>query len=151
MKIHYIYLPYLMQLIILKGKSIPFITNMNQSKNFEKFYAMLANRTVEQAADLERIEREAIAHFRGQLTEIETALGILRIGHHFGWKVLYLIHNKRTIRKYENILDIKIKEYFPDEGPSAERSLGYVVAKKLGNFWKAVSGDIKIENRRDLE
>ena len=26
------------------------------------------------------------------------------IGRHFGWKVLYLIHTKKTIAKYEGIL-----------------------------------------------
>ncbi|MEJ1296361.1 MAG: hypothetical protein RPU64_07810 [Candidatus Sedimenticola sp. (ex Thyasira tokunagai)] len=124
---------------------------MKRSENYEKFYAMLATRSVEEAANLEKIEREAIANFKGQLDELESALGVLRIGHHFGWRLLYLIHNKRTIRKYENLLDIKFKEFFPEEGPSIERSLGYKVVKKIGNFWKAVSGDIKVENKRQID
>ncbi len=28
--------------------------------------------------------------------------------------------------------------------------MGYNVAKGLGNFWKAVSGDLKVENRREI-
>lgn len=110
----------------------------------------LANLTPEQKAQIEEIERNAIANFKGQFDELEMALGMLKIGHHVGWKVLVIIHNKRTIRKYEEILGIHIREFFPEEGPSSYRSNGYMLAKKLGNFWKAVSGDIKIENRRDF-
>lgn len=111
----------------------------------------LFNRSLEQEAELSRIEREAIARFSGDLTELEAALGVLRIGHHLGWRVLVLIHNKRTIRKYEVILGINVREFFPAEGPSHERSLGYGWAKQIGNFWKAVSGAIKIEDRRLID
>ena len=124
---------------------------MMQNPHYEKNLKRLASRSVEQAAELERIERDAFANFHGGLDELEAALGMLRIGHHVGWKVLVLIHNKRTIRKYESILGISVREFFPEEGPSADRSLGYTVAKKLGNFWKAVSGELKIENRREIE
>lgn len=124
---------------------------MKINKNYEKFFAMLATRSVEEAADLEKTEREAIANFGGQIDELEAALGVLRIGHHVGWRVLYLVHNKRTIRKYEEILGIKFRDYFPEEGPSADRSLGYKFVKKVGNFWKAVSGDIKVEDKRKID
>lgn len=32
------------------------------------------------------------------------------VGFHFGWKVLYLVHSKRTIKKYEAMLGIKVTE-----------------------------------------
>ena len=120
--------------------------NPNYTRNLKK----LADRTVDQAAELERIERHAIANFRGQLDELESALGMLRMGHHFGWRVLVLIHSKRTLRKYEEILGIQVREFFKEEGPSHERSVGYMLAKKIGNFWKVVSGDIKVEHRREM-
>lgn len=96
--------------------------------------------------ELHQIEREAFARFKGQLDELEAAIGMMHIGLHLGWKPLVLIHSKKTIRKYEEILGINIREFFPPEGPSAERSLGYSIAKKIGNFWKAVSGDVKDED-----
>lgn len=97
----------------------------------------------ERAIQLYDIEREALARFTGQFDELEAAIGMLHIGDHVGWKPLVLIHNKRTIRKYEEILGINIREFFPEEGPSAERSIGYTIAKKIGSFWKAVSGELK--------
>ncbi len=108
----------------------------------------LPHRTPEREIELLRVEREAIIKFKGFLDDLENALGILRTGDYMGWRVLYMVHNKRTIKKYETILNIKIKDFFPEEGSQTYRSIGYELAQKIGNFWKAVSGDIKIENRR---
>mgnify|MGYP000514496950 CR=1 FL=1 len=124
---------------------------MTKIPKYEENLSKMMNRSVEESAELERIEREAIANFKGQLPDLEMALAILRIGGHLGWRPLALIHNKRTLRKYEEILNIKIKEFFPEEGPSYERSFGYMAAKKIGNFWKAVSGEIKIDRKKEID
>ncbi|SBT11131.1 conserved hypothetical protein [Candidatus Propionivibrio aalborgensis] len=115
------------------------LTQAEVTKNLHR----LAPYNKDRVEKLHDIERQAFARFRGQFDELEAALGMLHLGDHVGWKPLVLIHNKRTIRKYEAILGIEIREFFPPEGPSAERSLGYSLAKKIGNFWKAVSGEIK--------
>lgn len=88
--------------------------------------------------------------FHGQLDELESALGMMIMGRLFGWKLFAMIHNKRTIRKYEDILGIKIREAFPEEGPLIGRSHAYALVKQLGNYWKAVSGEFKVDGRRDL-
>lgn len=101
--------------------------------------------------DLVKQVEEITREFVGQFDELENALGMLMMGRLLGWKVLVLIHNKRTIRKYEEILGgINIREAFPEEGPLAYKSLGLKIAKQLGNFWKAVSGELKIDDRREL-
>lgn len=104
----------------------------------------------DQRSQLIEIELNAIAGFTGQLDELESALGMLMMGHHFGWKVLYLIHSKKTIRKYEDILGIKIRDIFPETGPSSDRSVGLALAMKASNFWKVVSGEDKIDNLRKI-
>ena len=112
--------------------------------------AKLAKLSTSQRAELESIESNAIARFRGQLNDLESALGMLRLGHHFGWKVLYLIHSKQTIRKYESILNVKVRDVFKEHGPSSERSRGFLSAQRLSNFWKIISGAEKIDGRRDV-
>lgn len=97
---------------------------------------------------LNEIEQVAIASFSGELGELESALGMLRLGQQYGWRVMYLIHSKATIRKYEEILDIRVKEEFPEAGPSAQRNNGYRLIQKIGNFWKVVSGEKKIKGKR---
>ena len=104
----------------------------------------------EEAQALVRKLDEAIVDFTGDFDELESAIGMLMVGRLVGWKVLVLIHNKRTIRKYEEILGINIREVLPEEGPFAYKSFAYEAVHKLGNFWKAVSGEVKIEQRREL-
>ncbi len=112
---------------------------------------LLAQLNPEQKLQLQFIEDQAICNFSGMLDELESALGMLRIGHHYGWRTLYILHSKKTIRKYEEILNIKIREIFDEEGPSAQRSVGLALAKKASNFWKAVSGEYRVENRREVK
>ncbi len=86
---------------------------------------------------------KAIFNFSGSLDELEGALGMYMIGRHFGWKVLYVIHSKKTIRKYEEILDIAVRDEFDETGPDAQRSLGYRAVEFTSNFWKSItSGQI---------
>jgi len=106
--------------------------------------------SIDELKKLQEIELDAIARFKGSADELESALGFLRIGIQIGWKPMAIIHSKRTFKKYEEILGIDARSFFPEETPAASRSIGYKIAKTLTNFWKVVSGDIKIDNRRDI-
>jgi hypothetical protein len=86
----------------------------------------------------------------GSIDELEQAIGMYVLGRHVGWKPLVLMHNKRTIRKYEEIVGTPIRDLFPEEGPAAMRSVGYRFATKLSNFWKAVSGESQVPDRRKI-
>ena len=87
------------------------LTPAEVQKNLHKL-APFSQERIEQLHD---IERQAFASFTGQFDELEAALGMLHLGDHLGWKPLVLIHNKRTIRKYEEILGINIREFFDAE------------------------------------
>ena len=78
--------------------------------------------------------------YRGSIHELERAIGVLFLGHEFGWKVLYLCHDKKTLRKYEELLGVDFREIFPERGPLARKSLGLALADKAGEFWRAVKG-----------
>ena len=124
---------------------------MSDDKRLQSNLAALAKLTDEEKVAAFDKAGEAVANFSGSLEELEKAIGMMMIGYHFGWKVLLLVHSKRTVKKYEKILGIDIREFFPAEGESARRSIGLDLAKQIGNFWQVVSGDIKVENRRDIE
>jgi len=124
---------------------------MSDPSRMERNLAALAQLSDEQKITAFDKVGTVVAGFSGSLEDLEKAVGMLMMGYHFGWKVLLLVHSKRTIKKYEKILDIDIKEFFPAEGPSAKRSMGLGLAKQIGNFWQVVSGDIKVENRRSIE
>jgi hypothetical protein len=108
--------------------------------------------TAEEAQRMSEIFDTAFHEFRGNIEELESALGMYVLGRHVGWKVLFIIHSKKTVAKYEELLGIKVREEFPEEGPEAMRSVGYKVAKTFSNFWKVVSGEEKVDRShwRDL-
>jgi hypothetical protein len=108
-----------------------------------------AKLTPEQAARATEVIQKAVQNFDGTFDELESAIGMYMLGHYVGWKVLVLLHSKKTIRKYEEILQITVRDEFPEEGAESDRSRAYAIAKKLSNFWKAVSGEDKSITREE--
>jgi hypothetical protein len=105
--------------------------------------------TAKESIDRYDLLDETIRRFSGQLDELESALGMYMIGHHFGWKVLHMLHSKKTIRKYEEILGLKVTEAFEPVGPDADRTNAHKIIQTVSNFWKAVSGDEKVDMDRE--
>jgi len=98
-----------------------------------------------------KIANHAIENFRGSTGTLNSAIGMIHLANRTGWKPLYMMFDKRTIRRAEKILsnkskeEFRFKELFPEEGDRAMKSVAYSIYKKtkLTNFWKAVSGEIK--------
>lgn len=102
------------------------------------------------AAAIHEVAMRAIMSFRdGVSEELESALGMLYMGHAFGWKVVYITHSVSTVRKYEKILGIVAKDEFPPTTNHSERVRGYRIAEKMSNFWKAVKGEVAADGIRD--
>lgn len=99
--------------------------------------------TTEEAIERYAFMDKAIRQTGLQLDELESALGMYMIGFHFGWKVLYVIHSKKTIRKYEEILGVSVRDVFEEFGPDAERTNAYKITQAVSSFWKLVSGEEK--------
>jgi hypothetical protein len=89
------------------------------------------------------IEQAIRARREFHIDELEAAIGMYTLGFHYGWKILHLVHSKRTIRKYEELLGIRITEEFPELGEDAWRCNAYRIIQTVSNFWKAVSGEEK--------
>jgi hypothetical protein len=92
-------------------------------------------------------DRDFLAHldgqirdFAGDLTMLERAVGAAVVGRLFGWKVLLLVHDRKTIARYEEMLALDFRKEMPPEGPLAKKSLGWAAAQKVTSFWKAVKG-----------
>lgn len=90
---------------------------------------------------IETLDR-AVTNYAGNSNTLESAIGALVFGRHVGWKPLFLIHQRSTIKRYENILGIKFRDVLPDVGPQAHRSYAWKAASALSSFWKAVKGEI---------
>ncbi len=111
----------------------------NKSRTTVKTPAVTPEQAVERYAVIER----AIRQKGYQIDELESAIGMYAIGFHFGWKVLHVVHSKKTIAKYEALLGINIREAFPEYGPDADRTNAHALIQTVSNFWKFVSGEEK--------
>lgn len=90
--------------------------------------------------DLNEIISNAITSYSGDGRVLESAIGALVVGQYVGRKPLLLMHGGSAIRKYQNILKVEFRDVMPDEGPLAHKSVGYKIAKKVGDFWASVGG-----------
>jgi hypothetical protein len=123
---------------------------ISEEERIKKNLAKLKPLSSEKLKHLQEIELRAIAKFYGNLDELESALGFLRMGFQFGWKPMAIIHSKKTFKKYEQILEIDARVLFPDETPTSQRSIGFAIAVKLSKFWKIVNGEEAIKDKRSL-
>lgn len=94
------------------------------------------------STDLIKHLDEVTINFKGNLNELEAAIGYLVISRHFGWKPLLLIHDKNTLKKYESILKVNIRDVVPEVGQHAKKSNAWRAVQKIRSFWKAVKGEV---------
>jgi phage host-nuclease inhibitor protein Gam len=88
--------------------------------------------------------------YKGDLTDLEKAIGTYFVGRRLGWKVVLILHDRKTIRKYESILKIRFRYEFEEFEDQAKRTNIYRVLKTVSNFWKAVSGAVTIERSSQI-
>ena len=89
-----------------------------------------------------------LSEYRGIGTTMESALGALIIGQYFGWRVLKLLHNPATYRKYEKVLGVEFKKVCPEITElGKKKSIGYAITEKLGSFWAVVMGKRKVPEK----
>jgi len=102
----------------------------------------MASKRILTETELVKLIDERVREFRGDITELERAIGALFVGRQFGWKVLLLIHDRKTIKRYETTLDLEFKEpNMPDVGTYAYKSIAWTAVQKVASFWKAVKGE----------
>jgi hypothetical protein len=113
----------------------------------------MSNHKMIETEDIESLIRmtdELVMNYQGNIDDLERAIGILFAGYYFGWRFLRIAHSKTTIRKFESLLNINIRRFFPALGFQSYRSSGLTQAFNHSNFWKVVQGDIKITNRKHI-
>jgi len=80
-----------------------------------------------------------IRDFAGDLTKLEQAVSAVIVGRQFGWKVLLLVHDRKTTARYEETLDLDFRKELPAVGrwPESQAVGGGAEGRQL---WKAVKG-----------
>lgn len=99
-----------------------------------------SNLTAEQRAVID----QAVRQYSGMSDTLSSALGALAMGHYVGWRGLLMVHNRQTVRRYEEILGVKFSEIMPERTDQTDRLLGIRIADQLGKFWAVVKSEIRI-------
>ena len=98
-----------------------------------------------EAHQLQGFIHDAICKFSGPAADLESALGMFMLGRYLGWRALYIIHSKKTVAKYERTLGIDVHLAFDEFGPDVDRSAGMRDDQTKRDFWKVVSGEIRVD------
>jgi len=103
--------------------------------------------TDEQVLRIHKKVKKAIREFRGNMNHLESAIGLIYLTEEFGWKPVMLVHDARTIKKYEEILQkgdksftYRDEKHFPQVGPYASKSVAWWLVQKGKDFWRSVRG-----------
>lgn len=82
---------------------------------------------------------DVIANFKGQLDDLQAAVGMVMIGRLYGWRVVRLISSNRHWRfACETFGDLK--EFLPERGVYAHKSVGLKVVDATGDYWNLITG-----------
>jgi hypothetical protein len=84
-------------------------------------------------------------NYKGDLVELSNAIGAVRLGHRFGWRVLRIVISSKTYTKHQRILGLSFKDALPELTKDSQRSAGYQLVIKLNNFWDVVRGVASID------
>ena len=119
-----------------------FESNLMTKKRYKANASLL-----ELDSKLEEVVLDRLANYKGHCGALESALGALILGRHYGWRVLRMAHSPATYTKYEKILGVEFKEICPETTELSYRATGMKIAKKLNAFWDVVMGRKKVENK----
>jgi len=97
--------------------------------------------------DTEAVVIDSVSKYKGLGTTLESAVGALVIGQHYGWRVLKMLHNPSTYKKYEEILRVRFEDVCPERTPLTKKSIGMQIADKLQSFWAVARGKKQVPNK----
>jgi len=82
---------------------------------------------------------ERVRNFKGDVTELERAIGAYLIGRQVGWKALLVIHDLGTIERFERVLGLKFEApALPADSPYPPKTFAWLAAFEVEGFWGAV-------------
>jgi len=96
---------------------------------------------------LELIDKKA-SEYSGMGGNLISAIGVLVLCRLYGWKVMRLISSRKQWNHANEIFG-DIKTITPDRGKYARKSVGLIIADKLGDYWGFMRG--QVNTKEDVE
>lgn len=100
-----------------------------------------------------RIE-DVCEDFKGQIPDLYQMVGIVVVGRLFGWRVVRLTASRRMWMQVTRTFGDP-KEWMPERGRLAYKSVGLKVIDKLGDYWDFINGvtprdDVSAQDRKSI-
>lgn len=95
--------------------------------------------------------RAAMERYTGYAPRLGAAIGSVFMGKAFGWEVLYLIHNRSTLKKFEEILGFELRDQMEASTELSRKHYVWNWTKEKMTFWKLIRGQIKKKGRTELD
>jgi hypothetical protein len=86
-----------------------------------------------------RIE-EVCEDFKGQIPDLYQMVGIVIVGRLFGWRVIRLTASRSMWAKVTRVFGDP-KEWMPEYGRLAHKSVGLKLVEQIGDFWDFINGN----------
>jgi hypothetical protein len=94
--------------------------------------------------------KESFRQYKGDLRVFASAVGAFYLGMMLGWRPLMIIHNPKTFKRYEKILNMSFRDVMPETTDLSDRNYGYRAVQNAGNYWDVVRGMAPVERRHEL-
>ena len=92
-----------------------------------------------------KIEEET-EKYHGQIDHLYEAVGMVVVGRLTGWRVMRLVSSRRCWAAASKVFGDP-KEWMPERGRFAHRSLGLKIVDKVGGYWDFIAGHKSIDLR----
>ena len=104
--------------------------------------------------DLIKKVDEVLTEYRGQIDQLATIVGMIVLGRLLGWRVIRLVMSRDNWAKGNKLFG-DLKDYMPERGPLAHKSVALKISDKLGIYWEMVKGvtshSITMKQKRTIE
>ena len=100
---------------------------------------------------LDKID-EVTKNFKGQVDHLSDAIGLVILGRLVGWRVMRLVSSRRSWETATRLFG-DLKEFLPERGRYAYKSLGLKIIDQIGGYWDFIRGSrdaMPLEKRRGM-
>lgn len=89
--------------------------------------------------------------FTGQLDDLYKIVGMIVIGRFYGWRVVRLVSTRGLWKKANDYFG-DVKDYMPERGLYAHKSVGLRICDTAGEYWDYVKGasNIPAKDRKEI-
>lgn len=91
-----------------------------------------------------------IKTYKGDIVDLTHAIGALKVGKIYGWRVLRITISSPSYTKYQRILGLEFKKVLPEKTEFSTKSAGYNLVMKVGKFWETVRGQFSIDPKEKI-